>query len=243
MNIKEKIRKLQNGKEEEKSKFLWFGVAFFMLVFFLAWIWNLNINLRRMSKVDFDFTLPDVPENISEDKIGEIVASGQDAIGELEDSFNDDLWTGRAEEYLNEKNFFADEEFSELRLSSVQKNDDFVVVKYEQYYKSLPVINGDLMLSYDMNGNLSQVDNRLKTGIEIDIEPSVSAQKAKEMALYYLNDSNYVFENSNLAVVSFQDKYYLVWDLFFDVSDKEAKSEIFIGAKNGTIILPEELDK
>lgn len=234
---------MRNGKEEERQKFLWLGVFFFMSVFLIVWLWNFDMNLRKMTDFRLDFSLPEIPQDLSIDGAKSVISEGEKALDNVGDGMDENFWKAKGEEYLVQKDFFVEEEFSELRLVSVEERESLTVLSYEQYYKSVPVVGGGVDMYFNLNGDFEKLDETLRKNVDIIIEPEMSAQKAKGAAEYYLNNSDFVFKKSNLVIVSFQDKYYLVWDLFFEDQKDSGEKEIFVGARNGSIILPEQLDK
>jgi Zn-dependent metalloprotease len=239
------LRKLNSKNEEERLKFLWFLVGSSMLIVFVVWFINFNSNLGRLNSFNLDTSsLPKFPEAEQIDKFDEIMEQGDGILDSVVANFDQAYWQVAGQEHVQKENLFGDEAFSELKMSGVENMGEFVVVKYEHYYKGVLVYGSNLSLYFDPNkGEFIRSENSLKKGVDIGIDPEISSQKAVGNAKQQFNDSEIVFKNSSLVIVTMEDVHYLAWQLFFDNLENSSEVQIFVGAKNGGVILPRELDK
>jgi Zn-dependent metalloprotease len=239
------LGKINSKNEEERLRLLWFLVGFFMLIVFGLWFFNFNSNLSRLGGFSLDTsTLPSFPEVDQVGHLEEIAERGNEILESAGADFSQEYWQNVGQKYLADKNFLKEEDFSELKIAEIKNENGVVLMKYEHYYKGLLVYGSNLILHFDVNsGEFIKAEDSLKKGVDIEIDPVISSQKSIEIAKQQLNNSDVSFKNSSLVVITLEEKQYLVWHLFFDNLKDSSKVQIFVGAKNGGVILPEELDK
>lgn len=245
MKIDKLFRNLGDKSEEEKTKLLWFLVGFSMLIVFGLWFFNFNSNLSRLGSFSLDTSaLPSFPETDQVERLGEIVEQGNEILESAGEGLSQEYWQKVGQEYLASASFFKDEDFSELKIAEVKDENGIVLMKYEHYYKELLVFGSNLVLQFNsQSGEFIRAEDALKKNIDLEIDPTISSQKSIEIAKQSFNNPDFAFKNSSLVIVSHKGKQYLAWHLFFDNLKSSSGAEIFIGAKNGGTILPEELDK
>lgn len=226
-------------------KLLWFLVGFSMLIVFVAWFLNFNSNLGRLGAISLDTSsLPSFPKADQIGSLEEIAERGNEVLESAGANLSQEYWQAIGQKYLANENLFKDEGFSELKIAEVKNENGVVFMKYEHYYKGLLVYGSNLVLYFDANsGEFIKSEDNLKKGIDIEIDPAISSQKSIEIAKQQNDNPDISFKNSSLAIVTLEGKQYLAWHLFFDNPKDSSKVQIFVGAKNGGVILPEELDK
>ena len=71
----------------------------------------------------------------------------------------------------------------EVLLHSVKQTDERETTRYQQVYKGIPVLGGELIVNATTRGGLLSINGEVSPGLTLDVTPSISAQQAQETAL------------------------------------------------------------
>jgi bacillolysin len=123
------------------------------------------------------------------------------------------------------------------------------VTKFEQVYRGLPVIGGELVVQMDRQKNVRSVNGELSPDIDVDITPLISAESAESQALARVS-MKYGVPESSLEALSAElsiynpvllgdrmNKNFLVWKIVVRAYDDPIKEYVFIDAKSGIGLL------
>jgi len=112
-------------------------------------------------------------------------------------------------------------------------------IRFEQRYKGVRVIGGELIAHFDDAGQLRTVNGFYYHDIELDVSPAVNSDAAIKIA----SDNLKSFfgegqpDQSELVIFPWEDVYYLSWQVTLLSDLPLGRWEYFIDAKTGDIIL------
>lgn len=229
------FKNIENKSEAEKLRLVWLGAAFFMILVFGLWVAGAKSHFARLSGYQVDYSsLPSFPENQSMDLEGVLNESGEKIGGYMEESETE--WQITGDKYIKEKGILVGESFSSLKFAGTGSDGDAILIKYAQYYKDIPVLGCNLVLSVDMDNNITEKENNLAAGIDLVADPKISLKEAAEIAEKEVIKEGYMFEEGGLAIAKYEEGFYLVWRIAL-VSDKVlGTKEILVGAERGGIV-------
>lgn len=224
------------GSPAEKMRLTWFLVSVCMVGVFFLWVRSAQNNFARMASLRMDIpAMSSLPE-----------VSGIDFGGIMEDSgekyeeyaaADQAHWQAVGDAYIAEKGILEGDGFSSLKFSGSKEEDGAMSLEYAQYYKEIPVLGYGLVLSSSSDGSsVVEKSSNLATGINLDADPAVSLKEAGTIAEKSQGSGKYAFREGSLAVVRYEDEFYLVWKIALS-SEKEADvKEVLVGARRGGII-------
>jgi len=235
----EYFRDIDKKPEEEKIRLIWFLTIVFMAGVLCLFMANAASNISKLSKEEMDLSqLPSLSEVAGPD-VTEALKAGKDAIEGLDSAVSVD-WGKLGDEYIANKGLSADDGFSTLKAKDPYVEGDAIILDYEHYYKDVPVLHSVLELEVDAVSHAVSVrENRLKNGIDVAIDPKISAKDAAGKAEEEMADSGYVFKESRLAIAEIDGVFYLVWKTVFAEEGKEDKV-LLVGAMHGNIVTETE---
>ncbi|MDD3190197.1 MAG: hypothetical protein PHI66_00690 [Candidatus Pacebacteria bacterium] len=241
--IKEVISK--DRREREQMRLLWPLVIVSMLGVFCVWLAGVNSSLHKLGGVGVDITsLPEMPEVVGNWNLDDILSKAEEigVVGEEEKNLSS--WQEAGGAYLDGQDIFGETgDFSFLKFVGVEKKEDSIYLEYGHFYKDLPVLDSYLILIFDeRSGEFLRLEDNLKKGIELEIEPRVSLKEAVLLAEKGIGEDGYMYEDGGLAVTEYENAFYLVWDIFFAKEEDMTEYEALIGAKNGGLVSVEKSD-
>lgn len=231
------FKNAEKKSEEEKMRVIWIWTILFMIGIFGVWVINASRNLASLGQKGAEISgLPDFPKPEDID-INGTLQEGSEMINEYSEQ-SKAQWGKIGDAYIAEKNIFANDSFSILKLKDVKLEDSAIVLNYEHYYKNILVLDSRLVLAVDSKSKeVSERENTLKKGIDLSADPVVSAKEAADIAAKEINGSEYSFKEAVLAIAQEEDKYYLVWQTVFQKGDAVSDiRKILVGAKRGGIL-------
>lgn len=235
--LKAYFNNAEKKSEEEKMRVVWFWTIFFMIGIFGIWVINASYNLSSFGQKGAEISgLPEFPKTEDID-INGTLQEGSEIISEYSEQ-SKAQWEKIGDTYIAEKNILADDGFSVLKLKDAKQEDGAIILDYEHYYKNVLVLDSRLVLAVDLKSKeVSERENALKNGVDLSVDPVVSAKEAADIAAKEINDSGYSFKEAVLAIARDEDKYYLVWQTVFQKGDAISDArKILVGAKRGGIL-------
>ncbi len=111
-------------------------------------------------------------------------------------------------------------------------------IRFQQYYKGLKVIGGEMVVHYNRSGELTTVNGLYEPGIDLATTPSISSGQALETArtdlMSFFGDGRP--DQPELVVFPWENKNYLSWRLFLYSDNPPGRWEYFIDASSGEVI-------
>lgn len=238
--LKNIFRNIDKKSEAEKARLVWFMASFCVCGIFCIWLYGTSSSLSRLGAGRIDLsTLPAFPQ-LDPVNLDEALQKSGEALNDYAASSNA-AWQERGDKYIAEREVLLGEDFSTLKLSGVENGAGAVLLKYDHYYKDVPVLGSGLVLSVENdNQEITEKENRLQRGVEVVIDPELPAKEAAAIAGRELDDT-FVFSAARLAIVKQAEGCFLVWKTDFRSEAGEEKS-ILVGTKHGSII-PAETGK
>ncbi len=237
--VKKILGDIHGKSEREQKQIVWLLTAFSMIIIFCAGMLSIRTNFLNLGKSSMDLSgLPPFPE-IEDIDFKEGLSADKNVETE-----NESKWKNAGDEYLQKKNVFGNDDFSSLKLAGIEKQEDGnVLLKYEHYYKDIPVLNSGLILisGLEDDGAVSEYQNNLKSGINIATDPVISMKNAFEIAEKELKNTGYVAKEGKLAISEYEEKFYLVWRVVLESAENGNNREILVGAKYGSVISSEKV--
>lgn len=111
-------------------------------------------------------------------------------------------------------------------------------LRFDQYYKGLKVIEGNLISHFNRDGELKTVNGFYQAEINLDVKPAVSPFEAIDIAAADLaeNFGPAAPQQPELVVFPWLGEYFLCWHLFLLSDYPLGRWEYFIDAHSGEII-------
>lgn len=111
-------------------------------------------------------------------------------------------------------------------------------LRYEQYYRDIRVLGGELTVHFGQDGILKTVNGNFYPAIDIATTPSISNGDAiitaeKDLSSFFGNGKP---GEPELVIFPWEDRYYLAWRLFLFSDSPMGRWEYFIDASNGNVI-------
>ncbi len=124
------------------------------------------------------------------------------------------------------------------KVSSCCKYECFYEVILCQYVHDCPIYGSCLHFRISYNGEMLYLKSKIYKNINVDTEPVVTIEQAREFVSQKYQVSNSNIKNENLVVVYNEDmkEYQLSWILKVNNSYKNFSKDIFINALNGSVI-------
>lgn len=129
-----------------------------------------------------------------------------------------------------------------------QNNNGTATTRYQQYYKGIPVIGDDIIVTTNANGVSSFAHGAVLQGIELDISdinPKVSKKRALRIAKGHQQSSiatskSPIYENESSELAIWQDPdgvARLVYSVtYMSHGDQPSRPQMFVDAKTGQVI-------
>lgn len=229
------FKNIEEKSEAEKLRLVWLGAISFMILFFGLWVSGAKSNFARLADYKVDYSsLPSFPENQSTDLAGILDESGEKIGGYMEE--NNTEWQALGDNYIEEQGILSEEGFSSLKFVGTESDGDAVLIKYAEYYKDIPVLGCDLVLSVDMDDNIAQKENNLVSGIDLVVDPKISLKAAGEIAEKECIDGGCIFKEGGLAIAKYEEGFYLVWKITLISDEAPSVKEVLVGAERGGIV-------
>lgn len=229
------FKNIEEKSEAEKLHLVWLCAISFMVLVLGLWVSGAKSNFSRLADYQIDYSsLPSFPENQSTDLESVLDESGETISGYMAE--NETEWQAAGDNYIAEKGFLSGEGFSSLKFVETGNDGDAVLIKYAQYYKDIPVLGCDLVLSVDMDDNITEKKNSLATDIDLVVDPKISLKAAGEIAEKECVDEGYVFKEGSLAIAKYEEDFYLVWKINLVSDEAPSEKEILVGAERGGIV-------
>jgi Zn-dependent metalloprotease len=123
------------------------------------------------------------------------------------------------------------------------------VTKFEQVYKGLPVIAGELIVNMDRAKNIKSINGEVSPNIDLDITPLIDAASAEDKALvrvskkYMIPESSLEASPAELSIYNpvllgdRMNKNFLVWKIIVRAYNSPVKEFVLIDAKSGVGLL------
>jgi thermolysin len=110
--------------------------------------------------------------------------------------------------------------------------------RFDQYYRGFRVCRGQMISHFDRDGNLVTVNGRYWPGITLSTSPTVTAAVAEQTALADVSAEHEGLKASEteLQVLPWEGKYYLVWHLKLMTSHPKERWEYFVDANTGEVV-------
>lgn len=231
------FKNIEKEPEEKKMRIVWFWVILCMIGIFLLWITTACRNFANLSNYKMNFSgLPQYPKTENNIDIGKTLQQSQDALKEYE-AKNQAQMQQIGDNYIKDNNILADDSFSSLHFVDAKSENAAEILTYQQYYKDIPVLGSNLVLSVNpQNNQVTEKQNALSSGINIAVDPVISAKDAAKIAEKEIKDPSYIFSEGKLAIAKQDKDFYLVWKTTFESAEKGDTKEILVGAKHGGII-------
>jgi bacillolysin len=111
-------------------------------------------------------------------------------------------------------------------------------VRFDQRYRNVPVIGGELAAHFTPAGQLKTVNGRFYSDIDLDVNAIVSADEAVRTSADDLLSffGKTVPGEPELVVFPWENAYYLCWHLFLRSSTPMGRWEYFIDAGTGEVV-------
>ncbi|MCX6827672.1 MAG: hypothetical protein NT002_00060 [candidate division Zixibacteria bacterium] len=128
---------------------------------------------------------------------------------------------------------------TELRLKKTEVDEiGMKHLRFQQYYKGIRVIGGELVTHFTSSGSLKTVNGAFYPEINLETLPAKDAADAVTIAG---NDLSSFFGTgkpgeAELAIFPWEDKYYLTWRLFLYSDTPMGRWEYFVDAVTGEVI-------
>jgi Zn-dependent metalloprotease len=130
-----------------------------------------------------------------------------------------------------------------------QTPDGRHVTKFDQVYKGLPVIAGEIIVNMDHDKNIKSVNGEVSPGIDVDITPLVDIASAEALAVTRVSKKYMIPEGSLEALPGElsiynpvllgdrMNKNFLAWKIIVRSEESPIREFVFIDAKSGIGLL------
>lgn len=130
----------------------------------------------------------------------------------------------------------------ELRVTRVRAGaGNLTHVKHQQFYKGVPVFEGEAITHVDAAGNVTAT-NALRGGITLDVAPGITQGQAQAAARNLLRIQGQATVDASLAVLPKGDRSnvdVLTWHVRVFVENEQegtAEFDLFLDARNGQVV-------
>ncbi len=138
---------------------------------------------------------------------------------------------------IKEEMHFNDVE-EEFELISEEINDNITYYKFCQKYKNIKVLNYELIISIDKNGNVLSLSGYYLPNIDIDINQKITTEEAEEIVKQDLGDTTEIISNE-LFIYNNEENQRLIYQV--DASNNDEIKEYIIDANTKEIIFTIDL--
>jgi hypothetical protein len=218
--------------EEEKVRFVWFGVFFCMLGVLGLWAGTIRHNFVRLDNYRLDFSsVPEFPAAGNIDLSGVLEKSGE-ALEDIQAEDSAQLQR-LGDGYIREKGLETADGFSSLKFPGSREEAEATVVEYGQFYKDLPVRGAKLLLEVDRDsGQVREKSNTLLSQIAVGVDPKLTLKEAGKIAVENAGADKFTFQEGTLVVVRDQGEDFLAWQVSLAAADGTVR-EVLVGAQRG----------
>lgn len=138
---------------------------------------------------------------------------------------------------LKEEMHFKDVE-KEFELISEETNDNITYYKFSQNYEHIRVMNHELIISVDKEGNVLSLSGYYLPNIDIDINSKITKEEAEEIVKQDLGDTTEIISNE-LFIYNNEEKPRLIYQV--DVSNNTEIKEYIVDANTKEVIFTIDL--
>lgn len=138
---------------------------------------------------------------------------------------------------LKEEMHFKDVE-KEFELISEETNDNIIYYKFSQNYEHIRVMNHELIISVDKEGNVLSLSGYYLPNIDIDINSKITKEEAEEIVKQDLGDTTEIISNE-LFIYNNEEKPRLIYQV--DVSNNAEIKEYIVDANTKEVIFTIDL--
>lgn len=138
---------------------------------------------------------------------------------------------------LKEEMHFKDVE-KEFELISEETNDNITYYKFSQNYEHIRVMNHELIISVDKEGNVLSLSGYYLPNIDIDINSKITKEEAEEIVKQDLGDTTEIISNE-LFIYNNEEKPRLIYQV--DVSNNAEIKEYIVDANTKEVIFTIDL--
>lgn len=127
----------------------------------------------------------------------------------------------------------------DLRLRRINQVDSIQYIRFEQFYKNIPVSEGEYVITVLPGGKVQCALGKFHKNISIDVKPALNENEAFTSAAqnppknFALRDS-LLF--SQLIIYPEEGKYFLAWELKIPTNQEGEDWVYIIDASNGTVL-------
>ncbi len=130
---------------------------------------------------------------------------------------------------------------NELKVKTIEKDElQMIHIRFNQYYKDIPVYGHELIAHYASNGELKTVNGSFLSGINIPNNPTINVAFAKQKVISDISSnfrgSSYNVTEAKLYIYKFQNNIYLSWLVRISLENPSGRWEYFVNAVNGDLI-------
>ena len=130
------------------------------------------------------------------------------------------------------KDFLGIDSFEQdIRFDSVSLCNEYIKYRFVQNYKGIPVDGAFITLLTDLDGNTFMLNNKMYN-IDIDIDPQVNLEEAKEIVKLSEEGKGNVIDGS-LIIVPWNERTYLAWNIVYE--ENSSVYNIYVNTQNGII--------
>ncbi|MFA6979455.1 MAG: M36 family metallopeptidase [Ignavibacteriaceae bacterium] len=127
----------------------------------------------------------------------------------------------------------------ELVLQRTNKDDDIQYIRFDQFYKNIPVCGGEYLVTVLPEGKIQSASGKFHKNISIDIKPKIDAKEAFTTAKQNV-PKNVILKDtislSQLVIYPKDNVYFLAWKLKIPSSQEGEELIYVIDAVNGTVL-------
>jgi Zn-dependent metalloprotease len=138
----------------------------------------------------------------------------------------------------------------ELTLLKLNKEEGRAILHYQQIYRDIPVLGGELILNIGEDGSLFSINGEVSPDLNINTQPQISAATAQQIALGFLakvysleksqftvnQPSLWIYDERLLQNEAMQPPH-LVWRMEVTSNAVPLRELILVNAQNGQISL------
>lgn len=231
--------------KDSKEKKMWTGVIVSMALIFGFWLWSVNSRMNRF--------FAQAPQQMSEiaqfqgadpaEAWERTQSEGEKILSDAQNRLTDETLKAMGAEYIKNRQILTGENFSELRLVDLKKGEAETELRYQHYYKTLPVVGSDLKVFFNSEtGEEVREENQLAVDIKLDTNPVLSSQEAADIVLKQDSRAGET-KTGTLMIVRRAAQVELVWTLEMMNEKTGQRKSFVVNAKTGKIITDAQLDR
>ncbi|MEA1937356.1 MAG: PepSY domain-containing protein [Patescibacteria group bacterium] len=247
ISFKKRLKNIHNKSEEDRIKIMWVAVVFGMIIILSGWfvIYKLSHSNNYESKIANEVSQIPSFSNLQKD-FDDLQKQKDETLKEVTDLAQKAEIESVALVYLKENKLVSESDFSNLKLTSIEKLENNWHLEYKQYHQDILVDNSSISFLIDsaekkVVSHLSNFDSDINLS---DLEQKITKEEAYEIAKENLsadlNSKNFDLKNSELVIYKKENKkvlkYYLVWKLNILSLEPLGDYHYFIDVKDGKII-------